>query len=185
MAALNIYEVIFFEGNYDPDTIYIVVAHSHLEAVELAERNRRIKLDYGEAGLRANADLVCLIGESRIRFRSTEPQIIRGPFREPGYTRGDSWLFNQNTKEWVVHEFPSWWEKLENPRKKRSKMDRKVKAKWDSLIQLRPDIRTMVGEMKLIGGLTGQNNDGEIIFEFFTIRGTFTYNETTEEFTSH
>jgi len=102
MASLNIFEVIFWEGDGEPDTIYVITAHSHLEAVDLAERDRRHQLRGGVAGLRANADAVCLIGESRIT--SNEPQIIRGPFRETGYTRGETWLFDDQLKEWLTHE---------------------------------------------------------------------------------
>jgi hypothetical protein len=102
MAPLNIYEVIFWEGDGEPDTIYVATAHSHLEAIELAERDRGAQLSRGEAGLHARADAVCLIGESRIT--SPEPRIIRGPFRETGYTRGETWLFDEHTKEWLTHE---------------------------------------------------------------------------------
>jgi hypothetical protein len=102
MAALNIYEVIFYEGDGESDTIYVATARSHIEAVELAERDRGGQLSRGEAGRSARADAVCLIGESRIT--STEPQIIRGPFRERGYTRGETWLFEEQTKEWLTQE---------------------------------------------------------------------------------
>ena len=86
MAQLNIYEVIFWEGDGEPDTIYIVTAHSHLEAVDLAQRAPQF--GRGESGFNAKAGAVCLIGESRIT--SVEPQIIRGPFREMGvYTWRD------------------------------------------------------------------------------------------------
>ena len=65
MASLNIFEVIFWEGDGEPDTVYVTTARSHLEAVGLAERDREEQLRRGVAGLRANADAVCLIGESR------------------------------------------------------------------------------------------------------------------------
>jgi hypothetical protein len=102
MASLNIYEVIFWEGDGEPDTIYVTTARSHLEAVEMAERDREHQLRRGVAGLRPNADAVCLIGESRIA--SSDPQIIRGPFRETGYTRGATWLFDEQTREWLTHD---------------------------------------------------------------------------------
>ncbi len=102
MSALNIYEVVFWEGDGKPDTIYLITADSHLAAVEMAERNRQGCLNGGEPCLRANADAVCLIGESRIQ--TDEPQILRGPFRETGYTRGEIWLFDERTKEWLTHE---------------------------------------------------------------------------------
>jgi hypothetical protein len=99
MSALNIYEVIFWEGDGEPDTIYIVTAHSHLEAVDLAER----ALQFGrEGGFPGKPGAVCLIGESRIR--SVEPQIIRGPFREMGVTRGETWLYDSKHKKWFTHD---------------------------------------------------------------------------------
>jgi len=102
MSALNIYEVIFWEGAGELDTIYVTTAYSHLEAVELTERDRECQLRRGVAGLHANANTVCLIGKSRIA--STDAQIIRGPFREIGYTRGEIWLFDEQIKEWLTHE---------------------------------------------------------------------------------
>ena len=102
MAPLNIYEVIFWEGAGEPDTIYVVTAGSHLEAVHLAERDREDQLRRRVPGLRSNADAVSLIGESRIF--STDPQIIRGPFLEIGYTRGATWLFDEQIKQWLTHE---------------------------------------------------------------------------------
>jgi hypothetical protein len=40
----------------------------------------------------------------------------------------------------------------------------------------------MVGNAKLIGGDIGQNSTHEKIFNFITPKGTFSYNETTDEF---
>jgi hypothetical protein len=60
-------------------------------------------------------------------------------------------------------------------------MDR-IKSKWDFLLQCRPDIRGMVGNTKLIGGDINQNSNHELIFNFITKKGTFSYNETTHEF---
>ncbi len=97
MVALNIYEVIFWEGDGEPDTIFIVTASSQIEAVELVESRMRGGRLHGPT-----ADAVCLIGESRIR--SVEPQIIRGPFREIGYTRGETWLYDSIDKKWFTHE---------------------------------------------------------------------------------
>jgi len=102
MSVLNIYEVVFWEGDGEPDTIYVITADSHLAAVEMAETNRQGCLSRGEPGLHEHADAVCLIGESRIP--TDEPQILRGPFRETGYTRGEIWLFDDQTKEWLTHE---------------------------------------------------------------------------------
>jgi hypothetical protein len=62
-------------------------------------------------------------------------------------------------------------------------MDR-IKSKWDFLLQRRPDIRDVVGNIKLIGGHISQNSDHETIFKFITKKGTFSYNEKTDEFKS-
>ena len=61
-------------------------------------------------------------------------------------------------------------------------MDSKIKNKWDFLLQIRPDIRALVEVTKLIGGDIRHNSNGEMIFEFITKRGTFSYNEATREF---
>ncbi len=79
---LNIYDVIFWEGDGEPDTIYVVTAHTPLGAVEMAERDRGSVLSRGESGRSGQADSVSLIGESRLPYQ--EPQILRGPFREMG-----------------------------------------------------------------------------------------------------
>ena len=42
----------------------------------------------------------------------------------------------------------------------------------------------MVGNTKLIGGNTSHNSMGEVIFNFITKKGTFSYNEVTNEFKS-
>jgi hypothetical protein len=62
-------------------------------------------------------------------------------------------------------------------------MDR-IKNKWDFLLQRRPDIQGVVGNTKLIGGSVSQNSNQELIFNFITKKGTFTYNEMTDEFKS-
>ena len=62
-------------------------------------------------------------------------------------------------------------------------MDR-IKNKWDFLLQRRPDIRGVVGNAKLIGGHISQNSNHETIFNFITKKGTFSYNEATDEFKS-
>jgi hypothetical protein len=62
-------------------------------------------------------------------------------------------------------------------------MDR-IKNKWDFLLQCRPDIRGMVGNVKLIGGNVSHNLNNEMIFNFITKKGTFSYNEATHEFRS-
>ena len=61
-------------------------------------------------------------------------------------------------------------------------MDEVIKKKWDSLLQCRSDVRGMIGNTKLIGGNISHNSKGEKIFNFITKKGTFTYNEGTEEF---
>ncbi len=61
-------------------------------------------------------------------------------------------------------------------------MDEIIKSKWNSLLQCRPDINSMIGNTKLIGGNINHNSNHEKIFHFITKKGTFTYNEGTEEF---
>jgi hypothetical protein len=61
-------------------------------------------------------------------------------------------------------------------------MDEIIKSKWDFLLQRRPDIRGMIGNTKLIGGNINHNSKHEKIFHFITKKGTFTYNEGTDEF---
>ncbi len=61
-------------------------------------------------------------------------------------------------------------------------MDNKIESKWDFLLQCRPDIRGMIGNTQLIGGHLTHNSKHEKIFNFITKKGTFTYNEGTEEF---
>lgn len=63
-------------------------------------------------------------------------------------------------------------------------MDSKIKNKWDFLLQCRPDIRGMTGNAKLIGGHISHNSNHEKIINFITKKGTFTYNEKTDEFKS-
>jgi hypothetical protein len=62
-------------------------------------------------------------------------------------------------------------------------MDR-IKNKWDFLLQRRPDVRGMVGHCKLVGGHISHNPNREKIFNFITTKGTFSYNEMTDEFKS-
>jgi len=58
----------------------------------------------------------------------------------------------------------------------------KIRSKWDSLLQRRPDVRAMVGNTKLIGGDINHNGKREKIFHFITKKGSFSYNEATDEF---
>ena len=60
-------------------------------------------------------------------------------------------------------------------------MDR-IKSKWDFLLQCGPDIRGMVGNAKLIGGRVSHNANKEVIFNFITKKGTFSYDEMMDEF---
>ena len=57
-----------------------------------------------------------------------------------------------------------------------------IRNKWDFLLQCRPDIRGVVGNTKLIGGRISHNINNEMIFDFITKKGTFSYNEATLEF---
>ncbi len=63
-------------------------------------------------------------------------------------------------------------------------MDEVIKNKWDYLLQCRPEIRKMIGNTKLIGGHISHGSNHEKIFNFITKKGTFTYNERTDEFKS-
>jgi hypothetical protein len=58
----------------------------------------------------------------------------------------------------------------------------KIKNKWDFLLQCRPNVKSVVGNAKLIGGNVGYNENHDLMFHFITTKGTFTYNEVTEEF---
>lgn len=60
----------------------------------------------------------------------------------------------------------------------------KIKNKWDSLLQCRPNVRGIIGNAKLIGGHIGHNGNHDRIFNFITTKGTFSYNEMTDEFKS-
>ena len=61
-------------------------------------------------------------------------------------------------------------------------MDNKIKSKWDFLVQCRSNVKGIIGNAKLIGGHINHNSKQEKIFNFITKKGTFTYNEGTEEF---
>jgi hypothetical protein len=60
----------------------------------------------------------------------------------------------------------------------------KIKSKWEFLLQCRPSLRSIMGNTKLIGGHIGHNENHDKIFNFITTKGTFSYNETTDEFKS-
>ena len=61
-------------------------------------------------------------------------------------------------------------------------MNDKIKNKWDCLIQCRPCVKGMVGNAKLIGGRVDYNDNHDEIFNFITTKGTFSYDERTDEF---
>jgi hypothetical protein len=63
-------------------------------------------------------------------------------------------------------------------------MDSMIKSKWDFLLQRRPDVRGIIGNCKLVGGHISQNSNHDRIFNFITKKGTFSYNEKTDEFKS-
>jgi hypothetical protein len=58
----------------------------------------------------------------------------------------------------------------------------KIRDKWDFLLQGRPDMRSMVGNSKLIGGRISHHTNHEMIFEFITKKDIFSYNEAAHEF---
>jgi hypothetical protein len=60
----------------------------------------------------------------------------------------------------------------------------KIRSKWDFLLQCRPDICAMVGNTKLIGGDISHNLNHEMVYDFITKKGIFSYNEATHEFKS-
>jgi hypothetical protein len=61
-------------------------------------------------------------------------------------------------------------------------MEEMIKSKWDFLLQCRPNVKSIIGNSKLIGGHISYNSNHERIFNFITIKGTFSYNEKTDEF---
>jgi hypothetical protein len=60
----------------------------------------------------------------------------------------------------------------------------RIKSKWDFLIQRRPDGKGMIGNARLIGGHIEYDDNHAEIFNFMTTRGTFPYDERTDEFES-
>ena len=63
-------------------------------------------------------------------------------------------------------------------------MEEIIKSKWEFLLQSKPEIRSMIGNYKLLGGHISHNSRREKIFNFITVKGTFSYNESTDEFKS-
>jgi hypothetical protein len=61
-------------------------------------------------------------------------------------------------------------------------MEEIIKSKWEFLLQCKPEIRGIIGNFKLVGGHISHNSNHEKIFNFVTIKGTFSYNERTDEF---
>ena len=100
--GLNIYDVIFWEASGELDTIYTVAAETYLQAVELAENDRCGQLSRGAAGTGSHASAVSLLGP--LAIPGAPPQILHGPFREKGYTRGETWLYDPVYKKWFTQE---------------------------------------------------------------------------------
>ena len=46
----------------------------------------------------------------------------------------------------------------------------------------RPNVKGIIGNAKLVGGYIEHNSNHEKIFNFITPKGTFSYNEATDEF---
>ncbi len=59
-----------------------------------------------------------------------------------------------------------------------------IRAKWDSLMQIRPALMSIVGNAELIGGLIKYNDEHEKIFHFLTKRGSFSFNVVTRKLKS-
>ena len=57
-----------------------------------------------------------------------------------------------------------------------------IKTKWEFLLQRKPEIRSMIGNSKLIGGHISHNSNHDKIIDFITTKGTFSYNEKTGGF---
>lgn len=66
---------------------------------------------------------------------------------------------------------------------RKEQVDR-IRNKWDFLIQCRPEVKGMVGMVKLIGGRISYDENQNEVFDFITSKGTFSYNERTGEFKS-
>jgi len=63
-------------------------------------------------------------------------------------------------------------------------MEEIIKSKWEFLLKYKPELRSMIGNYKLVGGHISHNSRDEKIFNFMTIKGIFSYNEKTGEFKS-
>jgi len=63
-------------------------------------------------------------------------------------------------------------------------MEEIIKSKWEFLLECKPEIRSMIGNSKLVGGHISHNSRDEKIFNFITTKGTFSYNERADEFKS-
>jgi len=59
-----------------------------------------------------------------------------------------------------------------------------IKSKFDFLIRCRPNVKGIIGNAKLIGGHIDSNDNHDEIFNVITTKGTFTYNEASDEFKS-
>lgn len=61
-------------------------------------------------------------------------------------------------------------------------MEEIIKSKWEFLLQCESEIRSIIGNSKLVGGHIRYNSRHEKIFKFIAIKGTFSYNERADEF---
>jgi len=59
-----------------------------------------------------------------------------------------------------------------------------IKTKWEFLLQCNPEIRSIIGNSKLIAGHISHNSNHDKIIDFITAKGTFSCNEETGEFKS-
>jgi hypothetical protein len=100
--SLQIYDVIFWEADGEPDTIYTITAETPAQAVEMAERDRYDRLRRDTPGPRQHADAISLLGQSSLPC--CEPQILHGPLMETGYTRGKTWLYEESSRIWALQE---------------------------------------------------------------------------------
>jgi hypothetical protein len=107
---MNIYEIISWgaqEKEGDPDTIYLVRATDHLEAVEEVVTNAS-RSHHG--GKRPFPHVIYHIGIDSTIPKHTEPRILRGPYFECAYNHGwKSWhrvlSGAKYTQEWEQLDF--------------------------------------------------------------------------------
>jgi len=61
-------------------------------------------------------------------------------------------------------------------------MEEIIKSKWEFLLQCKPEVRNMIENSRLVGGHLSHNSRPERIFNFITLKGTFSCNERADEF---